>query len=193
MKTVRKLWHRFWTVDVHEKVPPMTPTPELVEMLQNLPDARQQELMARALLEIQGYATANANRINKIRTTVQRMYRTNTVGIFALAIVLVVVGVFSIRVTIDQSHEPHRLAKAIQTSRYDATYSSCVQSNNRHDKAVAFIHTVLIGTLGKHATPAKKKAAQIGAQEFDTLITDLAPVRPDCRAYAMHQIRLPIH
>lgn len=64
----------------------------------------------------------------------------------------------------------HRLAVAIQRSRYDAALRGCQDQNRRHDAAVKFLTK-----LEQHG-----KLSQEGLREFETFIGALAPRVSDC-------------
>lgn len=221
MSSPAELWRRLIPGgDVpHEQIPLLKVSDDLVAKMHALPESPEKEIFTQALGEIYGYAHANAERINKMRATVQRMYRTNMWGLLIIVVILVAVGVATIKVTIDQSNEHHRetvaqldqqkaqqkaqldqqkreaaqKAAAVQESRYQGTLASCRRSNRRHDRAVAYVHTILVAQLGPHPTPVAKAAGEKGQMEFDTLINDLTPVHADCRAYATKQTALPVH
>lgn len=137
------------------------------------------------------FAKRNAGRLALINANVRRQIQVTTVALMLIALILAVVGYVSIRVTIDQSNDRHKFAESIQASRFDASYNSCHLSNMRHDKAVAYVQTILVDQLGKHPTPAAKAAGEKGAREFDTLINDLTPKRKNCQAFASKQVGLP--
>lgn len=169
---------------------------EVNKILDSLPQDEHVPAAVRSVFELfqQWYFTfadRSAGRLALINANIRRQIRVIAVSLTAIAVILIGIGVLSIKFTIDQSNEPKKFADSVQASRFDATYSACQESNARHNRSVAFLASVAKAQLGDNPTPAQRAAEAHSLGQFDTLINDLAPKRKDCRKYALKQTRLP--
>lgn len=80
--------------------------------------------------------------------------------------ILLAATVFSI-VKVEQS------ISAVQSSRYDAAYTTCIDTNARHGKTIAFVNKQL----------KKQGQSKTIVESWDRFIQDLVPQR-DCADFA---------
>jgi hypothetical protein len=111
----------------------VAPGEELRALIRELPRGYQRDVLNRSVNEVYGFAADNAKRVNAIRRTVQRMYRTNTIGLIIIALVLLLAAAIAIRNTIDLSNT------ADKTSRLASANSMLVRRVIRDEDATCLI------------------------------------------------------
>jgi hypothetical protein len=86
----------------------------------------------------------------------------------------------------DLSRENHRLSIEIQRERFNATFNSCWDSAQRHDRTIALIRKDVHMSMEK--LPSQKRALKEQLQQTIFIIDDLAPAFRHCGKHALQVI-----
>ena len=120
---------------------------ELVERIDAVDDPQARQAIRSVWETLAGYANDNAGRLDVATRIIRRFAQLIVGGILVIVAIMIATGIATVKLTIDQGHEQQRAASsrraAVQVSRFDSTFFSCLAADNGNRLARRDIVSVL--------------------------------------------------